>query len=69
MWPKKRTFEGIHYSPQLMGIHQSGVITPPPCTIFFFYIVKFFVVLFGFFFFLISGEAHCGGQYCISLPS
>ena len=63
MWPKKRTFEGIQYLPQLMGIHQSGVITPPPCTIFFFYIVKFFVVLFGFFFFffLISGEAHCGG--------
>lgn len=50
MWPKKRTFEGIHYSPQLMGIHQSGVITPPPCKIFFFNIVKFFVVLFGFFF-------------------
>lgn len=59
MWPKKRTFEGIHYSPQLMGIHQSGVITPPPCTIFFFYIVKFSVVLFVFF--LISGEAHCVG--------
>ena len=61
MWPKKRTFEGIQYLPQLMGIHQSGVITPllAQFFFFFFYIVKFSVVLFVFF--LISGEAHCGG--------
>ena len=62
MWPKKRTFEGIQYLPQLMGIHQSGVITPLLAQFFFFFffhIVKFSVVLFVFF--LISGEAHCGG--------
>ena len=51
MWPKKRTFEGIQYLPQLMGIHQSGVITPllAQFFFFFFYIVKFFVVWFFFF--------------------
>ena len=36
MWPKKRTFEGIQYLPQLMGIHQSGVITPLLAQFFFF---------------------------------
>ena len=50
MWPKKRTFEGIHYSPQLMGIHQSGVITPPPCTIFFFLHCKVLCCFVWFFF-------------------
>ena len=37
MWPKKRTFEGIQYLPQLMGIHQSGVITPLLAQFFFFF--------------------------------
>ena len=61
MWPKKRTFEGIQYLPQLMGIHQSGVITPLLAQFFFFFFLHCKVLCCLVFFFLISGEAHCGG--------